>query len=200
MNTLIAKQLAEYKLKIALNASKEQEKGTKIMKNRITLEQKEQILNAFKEGFNGVQVAQKVGLPAHTVNYHILKMKRHGKVRVKSPKVHLGRGKITEEDKKKILDLWATGKYNKAQIANIVGVHQTTAGRLILTGETSSKKVPTTIKVRFSDKSVTHTPTHPPMTLKGLILEYFTTVDYTNDRFKIETLKNKILLAILKND
>lgn len=95
MNTVIAKQLAEYKHKImGLGASGDPPKkdetmttaphstrkvGTKGFKpNRITLETKDAILHWYKQGYNGVQIGQKLGIPASVASYHITKYRKLG--------------------------------------------------------------------------------------------------------------------------
>lgn len=94
MNTVIAKQLAEYKHKIlGLEASgdppkKDEPMSTLHPKNplgkkgykpqRITLETKDAILHWYKQGYNGVQISQKLGIPASVASYHITKYRKLG--------------------------------------------------------------------------------------------------------------------------
>jgi hypothetical protein len=95
MNTVIAKQLAEYKHKImGLGASGDPPKKDETMNtttthrgrgtpkghkpNRITLETKDAILHWYKQGYNGVQIGQKLGIPASVASYHITKYRKLG--------------------------------------------------------------------------------------------------------------------------
>jgi lambda repressor-like predicted transcriptional regulator len=126
---------------------------------RVTVEQKDKIIELHKLGYNGKQIDSKLGLSNNTANYHIRKMKDKAATRV-------GREMLTDVARAELIDLAKKG-WTMTDLAKKFNVHVTTPGRIL---QKAGIKRPER-KVEDMMKYAIKTPTVVTTDVEDIILE-----------------------------
>lgn len=179
-------------IKEAVMTSETQEDFRTLPRNpRLTLEQKNLILEHYKDGLNGVEIAELTQIPHHQITTYLKKVKtRRGGVAAeqkqlthiaskpaKKPSNYSAYGRmggakkhLSQEEIDKIVNTWKAGNLTKTEIAHKFGVHITTVTYHVGRAE---KGLPTTTKsysAGSNKKEQTVAPTKPSST-RSLIEE-----------------------------